>query len=149
MKKSIAILIASGVLGAGLLSANCGGKGEMKGCGDKERGGFEGESGMFYGLNLSDTQKDQLFKISQEQREKMYKHGKSCGAKEGVDGYIKDGKFDKEGFVKEHSKKAQEMATLRADNFEKMYNVLTDEQKKELVAKMKEGKRGKGMCGKN
>lgn len=148
MNKGIAILIASGVLGVTLLSANCGGKGEMKGCMDGEKGGFD-KGGMFYDVNLSEAQKDQLFKLSQEQREKMYEHKKGCKAKMGMDEYIKNGKFDKETFVKEHSKKAQDMATLRAENFEKMYNILTEEQKKELLSKMKEGKRGKGMCGKN
>jgi len=132
MKKRVLILGLATLLSATLLSADCG-KGEKKGECQGEKGcGSSPKGMMFEGIELTQKQKDAMLKLTQEQREKNYEHKKGCKAGNDMESYIKDGKFDKATFIKEHTKMASEKATMKADMFEKMYNVLTPAQKEQL-----------------
>lgn len=77
---------------------------------------------QFSKLNLSREQKEQMHTIMREQMQKM-PH---------VSDAFSENRFDKELFMKLEQQKHDQMLQNRADTIEKIYNILSDAQKKEF-----------------
>ena len=125
------------------------------GMGDAHKGGDFGSMSrgnnpimIIKSMNLSEKQQDALFKITQENREEMYKMRKGKTPMN-MSSYIKEGKFDKSAYIKAQSADITKMIQYRADSFEKMYNILNDDQKKEFVKKLESNQDMKRDFGKN
>lgn len=139
--KMLGAVVLVGILGSGVAMAKGWGYDD-----DSPRGGHKGKSPMMFmlkGLDLSDTQKEKLAAIQQEMREEMQANR---GQKQNSPmlSAIKDGKFDKTAYLSASEERFSEMSTKRAEHFEKVYNVLTDEQKKAFISNMESRKNCKG-----
>ncbi len=93
---------------------------------------------IFQSLDLSDDQKEQLNDLRKEMRETMKSLRDPQKAKEELLGYFSEEGFDKDGFVNKVSEKFDEKIKIRADYIEKMYNILTPDQRKELIEGLKD-----------
>ena len=98
------------------------------------KGGRDGEHGnMFKGLNLTDAQKQQIRTIMQE------KHGQMKGSwqqdKRGMHDLVASDSFDKTKAQAQVDKMAENYKTRMLSHLEnqnKIYNILTPEQKKQF-----------------
>lgn len=135
MKKTIITLATISIIGAANMFAYSSHGNTPKGAcgGDMSRG--NNPMMMLKSMDLSDKQQDALFKIMQEKREAMYKMKKE-NAPVKMSAYVKDGKFSKAAYIKDATQQSQKMLEFKANNFEKVYNILTDEQKKTFLEKM-------------
>ncbi|WP_196300352.1 ATP-independent periplasmic protein-refolding chaperone Spy [Pluralibacter gergoviae] len=90
---------------------------------------------MFKGLNLTDAQKQQVRDIRKEQRGKMQRP--SADDARAMHSLIASDTFDKakaEAMVDKMEAKHKEMALSRMETQNKIYNILTPEQKKQFNA---------------
>ena len=124
MKKLIVGLVTVTVLGSAVFA--------MGG-----RGGFVGKHhrAAFMMPIMSDL------KLSNEQRLKIMNiiQNSFKESKNPIDAFTKDG-FDKAKFIKITKSKRDEMIEKRADNMEKIYNVLTTEQKSKFLTLIKDNR---------
>lgn len=120
-----------------------GGKGSMQ-QGMHRRGGHEMH--MLQNLNLSDDQRHKLAILQSEMKLEMTKlHDPKMKNK--MQGVLSGESFDKKEFIKTSNEMHEKMITLRANHMEKVFNLLTKEQRAELKTLM-EQKPSKPMMGK-
>lgn len=103
-------------------------------CGMKNAGcGCGGPMPTIMSLNLSGDQRQKAVEIMQQwHKDKMEaKQGNGASANKA----FVSGKFDRSLFLKEHAVMAEKMANKKADVIEKLYAILTPEQKQELAQK--------------
>ncbi|MCS2172651.1 ATP-independent periplasmic protein-refolding chaperone Spy [Scandinavium sp. TWS1a] len=90
---------------------------------------------MFKGLNLTDAQKQQIRDIMKEQRGKMQRP--SLDERRAMHNLIASDSFDKakaEEMVTKMEAQHKDMAVSRMETQNKIYNILTPEQKKQFNA---------------
>ena len=127
MKKLIVGFVTVTVLGSAVFAM--GGMGCQKGfMGKHHRGGFM--MPIMRDLKLSNEQRLKIMDIVQDSFKDI---------KTPADAFSKDG-FDKAKFIKIAKSKRGEMIEKRADNMEKIYDILTDEQKSKFVKMIKDNK---------
>ncbi|MFW6308039.1 MAG: Spy/CpxP family protein refolding chaperone [Campylobacterales bacterium] len=149
MKKLVVSLVAISVLSVGAFASSCGGK----------KGGMMMDNSiMFSGIELSQKQQDAMFDLKLDVIEKEYEMDKKMKDKRGMSQYIKGEKFDKNSFIKDRSQMSEGKIALKAEKFEKMYNILTPVQKTQFAKNldsmskscgMKKHKKGCGDSGKS
>lgn len=137
MKKLVASVAIVSVIALGAYAGSCGGKGG--------KGDFMMNPPMLSGIELSQKQQDALFDLKIDMVEKEYEMSKKMKSSKGMADYFKDGKFDKEAFIKDMLDKKKGKVALKAEKFEKMYNILTPEQKKQFVKNLDAMKKSCGM----
>lgn len=140
MKKSIlslAVLVAlsssafaygGGMMGGGMQ------KGGMQGMG-MQRGNAYG-SAAFAGITLTPEQSQKMAIIQSEMRLEMVKQ-RDPNMTANMQKVFASGNFDKTAFTKLSTEKQAKSVELRAQYMEKMFNVLTKEQKDQFQANLK------------
>ena len=147
MKKTIltlATLVALGTTSAFAFgSGNCQGMqpemgmmqgGGMGGQGMMMRGG-KGGMGMLQQLNLSDDQRHKLAVLHSEMKLEMTKL-RDPKMMTKMQDLMSGESFNKKEFIKLHSESHEKMLALQADHMEKVFNLLTKEQRAELKTLM-------------
>lgn len=102
------------------------------------RGGYGmgqgmGGSGLMFlnGIMLSN---EQMYKISILQDEMMLEMRKANSSfNDCVGKYFNEAKFDKNAMIKDHKSRANKNIETRGEYIEKIYNILTPEQKKQAI----------------
>jgi len=148
MKKTIltlATLVALGTTSAFAFGGgNCQGMqsqmGMMQGCGmmQGQQGmmmGGKGGMGMFQQLNLTDDQRHKLEVLHSEMKLEMTKLRDPKMATKMQD-LMSGDSFNKKEFIKMHNEMHEKMVALQADHMEKVFNILTKEQRAELKTLM-------------
>ncbi|MDD5406700.1 MAG: Spy/CpxP family protein refolding chaperone [Sulfurovaceae bacterium] len=117
-------------MGSGNGKMMCGGKGQMMG-----RCSCEGPMPAIMNLDLTQEQRIKMNELMmqwhKEKAEMMQDNGKPMMAA------FHDGKFDREVFMTKYADMSDNMSAKKADQIEKMYDLLTPEQKKALETKSK------------
>ena len=105
--------------------------------GGQQGGMMGGNAGMFANLKLSD---EQSYKISILRDEMHLEMRKFMGpnAHGMMSGFIGENGFDKEGFVKKSDDIHEKMSKIMSENMEKMFNVLTKEQRTQLKSNLEQ-----------
>ncbi|ACZ11599.1 Spy/CpxP family protein refolding chaperone [Sulfurospirillum deleyianum] len=149
MKKTILTLATLVALGTSSAFAFGGGCQPMQGNGmgmNAERGMQHGGKGggmmgmplmMLDQLNLSDDQRHKLAILRSEMRLEMTKL-RDPKMRTKMQDLMSAESFDKKAFVKMHNEMHEKMLALQADHMEKVFNVLTKEQRLELKKVMNE-----------
>lgn len=116
--------------------------------GGMQKGGMMGGRGgmqMLQSLNLTDDQRHKLAILQSEMKLEMTKlHDPKMMSK--MQDFMTGESFNKKEFLKVTSENQAKMNTLKADHMEKIFNLLTKEQRAELKANM--AKRPMPMMGK-
>lgn len=146
MKKTILSLalisaIASGAYAFGGGACQNGGQGGMmqgKGMmqGMHGRGGGQ-EMYMLTQLNLSDDQRHKLAILQSEMKLEMTKL-QDPKMRNKMQGALSGESFDKKEFIKTSNEMHEKMITLRANHMERVFNLLTKEQRAELKKLMEQ-----------
>jgi len=123
MKKLIIGLATVSVLGVGLFAM---------GGGCNKKAGFM--KPVIMELNLSQSQKEQIQEI----------HTKSKNAMETPSDAFSENGFDKAKFIKISKSFRERRIEQKAENMEKIYNLLTDEQRVQFLKLIKERKSRRG-----
>ncbi|MDD2384072.1 MAG: Spy/CpxP family protein refolding chaperone [Sulfurospirillaceae bacterium] len=109
----------------------------MQPCGMMQKGMRGGQNGMqmITRLNLSDDQRHQLAILRAEMKLEMTKlrDPKMMNAMQNL---MSADTFDKQGFIKMQNDMHTKMLAVRANHMEKVFNLLTKEQRTELKALM-------------
>lgn len=143
MKKALVAAAIIGSLGAGSLFAFGGGNG---GCMHGGKGGMTNMRALFNGIELTDTQKTTLSEMREEVMIARIKNKNNKQTGNPLQSAFEGGQFSKDAFIASMTSRSKEKAQTRAEQFEKMYNVLTDEQKvifRKNVAEMETKKRSR------
>ena len=113
------------------------GQGMMMQGGGMQQGmmGRQGGMQMLQSLNLSDEQRHQLSVLQSEMKLEMTKLRDPKMMKKMQD-FMTGESFNKKEFLKVTSENQAKMNTLKADHMEKVFNLLTKEQRAELKANM-------------
>ncbi|WP_263831889.1 Spy/CpxP family protein refolding chaperone [Sulfurospirillum oryzae] len=145
MKKTIltlATLVALGTTGAFAYGGgNCQGMqsdmGMMQGMGQGSMmmHGGKGGMGMLQQLNLTDDQRHKLAVLQSEMKLEMTKL-RDPKMMTKMQDLMSGESFDKKAFIKMHNEMHEKMVTLQADHMEKVFNLLTKEQRAELKTLM-------------
>lgn len=158
MKRLVAGFAIVSMISLGAYAGSYGGKGGCGGHGGHGKGDFMTSPIMLSGIELSQKQQDALFDLKIDMVEKEYEMSKNMKDKKGMANYIKDGKFDKNAFIKDRDQMSKERVALKAEKFERVYNILTPEQKEQFVKNLeakskscgtKKGKKGCAGSGKS
>lgn len=88
-------------------------------------------------LNLTEEQKEILWKENHKMREVIHNKRNAMRKEGGFKQFVTVEKFDKHGFIALEKRHANSRIQMRADRVEKLYNILTVDQKKELVELLK------------
>lgn len=124
------------------------GQGMMMQGGGMQKGGMMGGHGhmqMLQSLNLTDDQRHKLSILQSEMKLEMTKLQDPKMMSKMQD-FMTGESFNKKEFLKLTSENQAKMNTLKADHMEKIFNLLTKEQRAELKANM--AKRPMPMMGK-
>lgn len=117
----------------------------MQGAGMQKMMGGHGQMQMLQSLNLTDDQRHKLAILQSEMKLEMTKlHDPKMMSK--MQDFMTGESFNKKEFLKVMSENQAKMNTLKADHMEKIFNLLTKEQRAELKANM--AKRPMPMMGK-
>lgn len=117
----------------------------MQGAGMQKMMGGHGQMQMFQSLNLTDDQRHKLSILQSEMKLEMTKlHDPKMMSK--MQDFMTGESFNKKEFLKLTSENQAKMNMLKADHMEKIFNLLTKEQRAELKANM--AKRPMPMMGK-
>ena len=108
--------------------------GGMGGQGMMMRGG-KGGMGMLQQLNLSDDQRHKLAVLHSEMKLEMTKL-RDPKMMTKMQDLMSGESFNKKEFIKLHSETHEKMLALQADHMEKVFNLLTKEQRAELKTLM-------------
>ncbi len=130
MKRKLTIAMA-GILGAGALAIASPMK--FKDC---QRKDIMHHAALFEKLNLSDTQKNEIAQIRKEnfeQRKVMMGQNRI-----NLSAYLTEKGFNKTQFIKDKLDKEEMRTAKMANNFEKMFNILTPVQKTEFIKLQKD-----------
>ena len=135
MKKTLALFVSIVALGTALYAGNGGGcqmmDGGMAGPGMMNSKGGMMRSNMFDQLNLSDDQRHQLDILHSEMRTEMTKlHDPKSMRK--MQDFLSGDTFNKKEFVKTQNEMHAKMVALQADHMEKVFNILTKDQREQL-----------------
>ena len=148
MKKTIltlATVVALGTTSAFAFSGNCQemqqgqammqcGNGGMSGAGMMMNSG-RGGMGMMEQLNLTDDQRHKLAVLHSEMKLEMTKlHDPKMMTK--MQDLMSSDSFNKKEFIKLQNEMHEKMVAVQADHMEKVFNVLTKEQRTELKTLM-------------
>ncbi len=132
-----ALTVAATLASAAPMKCNMGSD-KMMGCGSGNMVGAcgcEGPMPAIMSLDLTNDQRIEMQNIMKQwhmDRMKMMQgNGKPMLSA------FHDGKFDRQTFIAKHTQMATNMANKKADVVEKMYNLLTPEQKKALETNSK------------
>lgn len=132
--KILSAILLSSVLSVSLYAGHHGGD---KSCGEKRyMKHYKGKMHhmpmmkIIKKLDLTSTQKDKIKEIFKEKTEN----------KEGINSAFTSNSFDKEKFIKIMNDRRDNMVESKANMIEKVYNVLTAEQKKKFKTLMDEKK---------
>lgn len=146
---SVATLLASGVyaydsvnqqgMQPGMMQQKMmqGGMMPQKGMMHGMRGGYDGMR-MIEQLNLSDEQRHQLSILRAEMKLEMTK-ARDPQMRQKMQSFMTADSFDKPGFIKAENEMHAKMVALKASHMEKVFTILTKEQRAELKELM--GKR--------
>lgn len=116
--------------GMGMMQGGCG----MGGAGMMMHGG-KGGMGMIQQLNLTDDQRHKLAVLQSEMKLEMTKlHDPKMMTK--MQDLMSGESFNKKEFIKMHNEMHEKMLALQADHMEKVFNLLTKEQRSELKTLM-------------
>ena len=132
-----ALTVAATLASAAPMKCNTG-SGNMMGCGS---GGMVGACGCegpmpaIMSLELTNDQRIEMQKIMKQWH--MNRMDMMQGKGKPMLSAFHDGKFDRQSFITKHTQMATDMANKKADVIEKMYSLLTPEQKKALEANTK------------
>ncbi len=120
---------------------SCGGQGGAMQQGKGMHQGMQGCGGMMMGmpmlqnLNLSDDQRHKLAVLQSEMKLEMTKlQDPKMPSK--MQNMLTADTFDKKEFIKIHNEMHEKMLNLKADHMEKVFNLLTKEQRLELKEMM-------------
>ena len=140
MKKTILSLAVVAALASSAFAMGMGGNcqnggqgGMMQGQGMMQKGMHGGghEMRMLSQLNLTDDQRHKLAILQSEMKLEMTKlHDPKMQAK--MQGALTGESFDKKEFIKTSNEMHEKMITLKANHMEKVFNLLTKEQRAEL-----------------
>lgn len=140
MKKTILSLAVVAALASSAFAMGMGGNcqnggqgGMMQGQGMMQKGMHGGghEMRMLSQLNLTDDQRHKLAILQSEMKLEMTKlHDPKMQAK--MQGALIGESFDKKEFIKTSNEMHEKMITLKANHMEKVFNLLTKEQRAEL-----------------
>jgi Spy/CpxP family protein refolding chaperone len=137
-KKIILSLVATGLFGTMLLAQ----PGGMSKCNDNTGNPKKMErsssNALFMELDLSDAQKQKFQELQADAQKIRPEMQKSRKTNMRMSQYISEKGFDKQKFIDDQTKDMTARITMRADNFEKRYNILNNEQKKEFASILKE-----------
>jgi periplasmic protein CpxP/Spy len=142
MKKTIltlATLVALGTTSAFAFGGNCQGM-PNEGMGGMGQGSMmmhsgKGGMGMMEQLNLTDDQRHKLAVYQSEMKLEMTKlHDPKMMTK--MQELMSGDSFNKKEFIKLHNETHEKMVAIQADHMEKVFNVLTKEQRAELKTLM-------------
>lgn len=145
MKKTILALSVVTALATGAFAyggmGNCQGGGQgmaqAGGCGMQKgmHSGYGMGMQMFQNLNLTDDQRHKLSILQSEMKLEMAKlHDPKTMQK--MQDMMSGDSFNKKDFIKQHNEIHDKMVALKADHMEKVFNLLTKEQRAELKANM-------------
>jgi len=146
MKKTIlslavvaALTSSAFAMGMGGNCQNGGQDGMMQGKGSSMQQGMHGRGGhemrMLSQLNLTDDQRHKLAILQSEMKLEMTKlHDPKMKSK--MQGALTGETFDKKEFIKNHNDMHEKMLNLKANHMEKVFNLLTKEQRAELKTLM-------------
>ena len=141
MNKKIFLTTVAGLGLATTLLAGCGAKhcdrdGEMRGHHHEMKMGKK----MFSQLDLTREQKSQIKDIMREARDEMREKRSPKGMMPDASEFMSKDSFDKAAFIKVHKAKMAQMEKQRdamlekrAENFEKIFNILTPEQREKFI----------------
>jgi len=140
MKKTILSLAVVAALASSAFAMGMGGNcqnggqgGMMQGQGMMQKGMHGGghEMRMLSQLNLTDDQRHKLAILHSEMKLEMTKlHDPKIKNK--MQGALTGESFDKKEFIKTSNEMHEKMITLKANHMEKVFNLLTKEQRAEL-----------------
>ena len=145
MKKTILSLAVVAALASSAFAMGMGGNfqnggqgGMMQGQGMMQKGmhgGGQHAMHMLSQLNLTDDQRHKLAILHSEMKLEMTKlHDPKMQTK--MQGALTGETFDKKEFIKTHNEMHEKMLTLKANHMEKVFNLLTKEQRAELKTLM-------------
>ena len=144
MKKTILSLAVVAALASSAFAMGMGGNcqnggqgGMMQGQGMMQKGMHGGghEMRMLSQLTLTDDQRHKLAILQSEMKLEMTKlHDPKMQAK--MQGALTGESFDKKEFIKTSNDMHEKMITLKANHMEKVFNLLTKEQRAELKTLM-------------
>lgn len=145
MKKTILVLSTVAALATSAFAyggmGNCqsGQQGTMMQGAGMQKGmhGTHGKMGMqmFQNLNLTDDQRHKLSILQSEMKLEMTKlHDPKMMNK--MQDMMSGESFNKKDFIKQHNEMHDKMIAIKADHMEKVFNLLTKEQRAELKANM-------------
>lgn len=140
MKKTILSLAVVAAMASSVFAMGMGGNcqngaqgGMMQGQGMMQKGMHGGghEMRMLSQLNLTDDQRHKLAILHSEMKLEMTKlHDPKIKNK--MQGALTGESFDKKEFIKTSNEMHEKMITLKANHMEKVFNLLTKEQRAEL-----------------
>ena len=146
MKKTILSLAVVAAMASSAFAMGMGGNcqnggqgGMMQGQGMMQKGMHGGghEMRMLSQLNLTDDQRHKLAILQSEMKLEMTKlHDPKMQAK--MQGALTGESFDKKEFIKTSNDMHEKMITLKANHMEKVFNLLTKEQRAELKKLMEQ-----------
>jgi len=145
MKKTILSLAVVAAMASSAFAMGMGGNCQKDGQGSMMQGksmqqGMHGRSGghemrMLGMLNLTDEQRHKLAILHSEMKLEMTKlHDPKMKSK--MQGALTGESFDKKEFIKTHNEMHEKILNLKADHMEKVFNLLTKEQRVELKTLM-------------
>ncbi|MBN2768869.1 MAG: Spy/CpxP family protein refolding chaperone [Campylobacterales bacterium] len=138
VNKKIVLSLAVATLFGTMLLAQPGG---MMKCPMNDKPGAKGmmsPNALFMELNLSDAQKEKFQALQAEAQKIRPEMQKSRKNNMSMSKYVSEKSFDKQKFIDDQIKDMSARIALRAENFEKRYNILNDEQKIEFSKMLKE-----------
>jgi len=144
MKKTILSLAVVAAMASSAFAMGMGGNCQKDGQGGMMQGkgmqqGMHGRGGhemhMLGMLNLTDEQRHKLAILHSEMKLEMTKlHDPKMKSK--MQGALTGESFDKKEFIKTHNEMHEKMLNLKANHMEKVFNLLTKEQRAELKTLM-------------
>lgn len=144
--KTVAMVVLAGSLAAtgawakgGMMQRDCG----MANGQNKEMRNYQGKMGqkgggmmMLQGIDLTPEQVHEVKLVQAQMRVEMLSSVKPGEKAEGMKKAFNGAKFDTKAFVEANMKNAQTRAELKAKHIEKLYNILTPEQREKFVQNM-------------
>jgi len=119
----------------GMMGSGMAGHHGMMGSGGMGR--MHGGMQMFSQLNLTSEQQYKLSILRDEMRLEMRKQMHNAQPMEQMGTFFKGDNFDKDAFKNQMEKQHDKMLNLKANHMEKVFKILTKEQRAQLQANMK------------
>jgi len=94
-------------------------------------------------LDLTEEQKAELKSARKEMTAKIKKQRRETKGAWRLNKFITKDGFNRDGYIRAATKRADMMATVRADMLKKSFKILTPEQKKQFVGELNRKRRGR------